>query len=399
MNVLSCKCNEKKLLALAVIISSLFFTEAVQSVELYNDQTNSVNMMGWLGFAALNDGHETSVIDNFSRVGFRFDRQEKNGWHSFAHTEWGINMVTSDDGLIYTQGQGGGQLSASKTSDFLFNRLGYVGMEHDKWGKLTFGKQWGAYYDVAYTTDVLNAFTGWSVGAYTFGDGGLTGAGRADAALQYRNTFGNLHIAVQYASKQNSEVALYDNQGNALNDGSELSFDPSYGASATYNFTDKFKVLAGFNRGDFTGNLAGKDVDNTNQIIGIGAQYGSFYQYAPGRDADGLYVGFNAHKSEQNELVGGDLYDSTGAEFIVAYQYENGFVPTLLLTYQDLDTDENTAIQGKWTRQFAVLGLHYRYSRDTIMYAEAKIDFSDMDDKAYEDLQDNNYAVGIRYFF
>lgn len=33
------------------------------------------------------------------------------------------------------------------------------------------------------------------------------------------------------------------------------------------------------------------------------------------------------------------------------------------------------------------------------MYAEAKIDFSNMDDKAYEDLQDNNYAVGIRYFF
>ena len=74
-------------------------------------------------------------------------------------------------------------------------------------------------------------------------------------------------------------------------------------------------------------------------------------------------------------------------------------MPSLLLTYQDLDTNENTAIQGKWARQFAVLGLHYRYSLDTIMYAEAKIDFSNMDDKAYEDLQDNNYAVGIRYFF
>lgn len=184
-----------------------------------------------------------------------------------------------------------------------------------------------------------------------------------------------------------------------MKDGSELSFEPSYGASVTYNFTDKFKVLVGFNRGDFTGNLAGQEVDNTNQIIGIGAQYGSFYQYAPGRDADGLYVGFNAHKSEQNELVGGDLYDSTGAEFIVAYQYDSGFVPTILLTYQDLDTDENTAVQGKWARQFAVLGLHYRYSRDTIMYVEAKIDFSNMDDKAYEDLQENNYAVGIRYFF
>lgn len=86
-------------------------------------------------------------------------------------------------------------------------------------------------------------------------------------------------------------------------------------------------------------------------------------------------------------------------KFILAYQYDNGFVPSLLLSYQDLDTDANTAIQGDWTRQFAVLGLHYRYSRDTVMYAEAKIDFSSMDDKSWEDLQDNNYAVGIRYFF
>ncbi|WP_412521969.1 porin [Shewanella algae] len=388
----------KKILAL--MIPAMLASGASQAVELYNDQTNSVNMIGWLGFAAFNDGHETSVIDNFSRVGFRFDRQERNGWRAFAHTEWGINMVTSDDGLIYTQGQGGGQMRAEKNSDFLFNRLGYVGMAHDKWGTLTFGKQWGAYYDVAYTTDVLNAFTGWSVGAYTFGDGGLTGAGRADAAFQYRNTFfGKLHIALQYASKQNDDVALFDENGAALNDGSELSFDSSYGASVTYYVTDKFKVLVGFNRGDFEGNLAGVAVDDTNQIVGIGAQYGSFYQYAPGRDADGLYVGFNAHKSKQNELVGGSLYDSTGGEFILAYQYDNGFVPSLLLSYQDLDTDANTAIQGDWTRQFAVLGLHYRYSRDTVMYAEAKIDFSSMDDKSWEDLQDNNYAVGIRYFF
>ena len=383
----------KKLLAL--LVPSILMAGSAQAVEIYNDQTNSIKMMGWLGFAAINDTHDTAVVDNFSRVGFRFDRQEKNGWRSFAHTEWGINMVTSDDSLNYT----GGQLGAEKSSDFLFNRLGYVGLSNDKWGSLTFGKQWGVYYDVAYTTDVLNVYTGYSVGAYTFGDGGLTGAGRADSAFIYRNSFGDLSFAVQYAAKQNGDVALYDKDGMAINDGSHVDFDTSYGANMTYHFTDKFKVIAAINRGDFTGELAGESVDDTNEIIGIGAQYGSFYQYAPNRDADGFYVGFNAHKSKQNELVGGELYDSTGGEFMIAYQYENGFVPSFLLSYQDLDTDASTTIQGDWTRQFAVLGLHYRYSNDTIMFAEAKIDFSDMDDKSYEALQDNSYAVGIRYFF
>ncbi|GIU04983.1 porin [Shewanella sp. c952] len=383
----------KKLMAL--LIPSILMASSAQAVELYNDQTNSVNMIGWLGFAAINDTHDTAVVDNFSRIGFRFDRKEKNGWRSFAHTEWGINMVTSDDSLSYT----GGQLGAEKSSDFLFNRLGYVGLANEKWGSLTFGKQWGAYYDVAYTTDVLNVYTGYSVGAYTFGDGGLTGAGRADSAFIYRNSFGNLSFALQYAAKQNGDVALYDKDGIAVNDGSHISFDTSYGASLTYHFTDKFKVLAGINRGDFKGELAGESVDDTNEIIGVGAQYGSFYQYAPNREADGFYMGLNAHKSKQNELVAGELYDSTGGEFLVAYQYENGFVPSFLLSYQDLDTDSSTTIQGDWTRQFAVLGMHYRYSNDTIMFVEAKLDFSDMDDKSFEKLQDNSYAVGIRYFF
>ncbi|QYJ80989.1 porin [Shewanella aegiceratis] len=383
----------KKLLAL--LIPSVLMASSAQAIELYKDQTNALNMMGWLGFAAVNDGDDTAVVDNFSRVGFRFDRQEKNGWRSFAHTEWGINMVTSDDSLKYV----GGQLGAQKTSDFLFNRLGYVGLSHAKWGSLSFGKQWGAYYDVAYTTDVLNVYTGYSVGAYTFGDGGLTGAGRADSAFIYRNIFGDLDIALQYAAKQNGDVALFDKNGQAVDDGSHLSFDTSYGANLTYHVTDKFKVLAGFNRGDFEGELAGVSVDDTNEIIGIGAQYGSFYQYAPGRDAKGLYVGFNAHQSKQNELVAGQLYDSTGAEFLLAYHYDNGFVPSFLISYQDLDTDETTAIKGNWTRQFAVVGLHYRYSRDTVMFAEAKFDFSDMDDKGFEAAQDNSYAVGIRYFF
>ncbi|QFU22178.1 porin [Shewanella eurypsychrophilus] len=384
---------KKKVLAL--LVPALLAAGTAQAAEIYKDDTNSINMMGWLGFAALNDGSDTAVVDNFSRIGFRFDRQEKNGWRSFAHTEWGINMVTSDDSLTYE----GGQLGAEKSSDFLFNRLGYVGLAHDKWGSLTFGKQWGAYYDVAYTTDVLNVFTGYSVGAYTFGDGGLTGAGRADSSFIYRNSFGGLDIALQYAAKQNGDVALFDKEGMALDDGSNISFDTSYGASLTYHFTDKFKVLAGFNRGDFEGSLAGVEVDDTNEIIGVGAQYGSFYQYAPNREADGLYVGVNAHQSKQNELVAGQLYDSTGAEFLVAYQYENGFVPSFLLSYQDLDTDESTAIKGQWTRQFAVLGLHYRYSNDTVMFAEAKLDFSEMDDKSFEALQDNSYAIGIRYFF
>lgn len=379
---------------LALVLPMLLTATSSQAVELYKDQKNTLDLTGWLGFAALNDSHDTSVIDDSSRLRFSFERSERNGWTAFATTEWGINMVSSDDGLVMQ----GGKLAAEKTDDFLYNRLGYVGMSHDDWGSLSFGKQWGAYYDVAGTTDLPNVFAGYSVGAYTFGDGGLTGTGRADSAFIYRNSVGPVQIALQYAAKTNGDVSLKNDDGSEMSN-SELSFDSSYGASITYAATEKFKLLAGFNRGDFEGHLGNTQVDETNEIIGIGAMYGDYYHYAEGREASGLYVGFNAHQSKSNELVNGDLYDATGAELMTAYQFDNGFVPMVVLSYLDLDTDATTPIQGKWTRQFAMLGLHYRYSKDTVMFAEMKLDFSDMDDTALEAQEDNSFAVGINYFF
>ncbi|MCL2917067.1 porin [Shewanella litorisediminis] len=379
---------------LALLLPLLVGASAANAMELYNDNKNSLGLTGWLGFNALYDGDETAVNDNLSQLRFTFEREERNGWRAYAVTEWGVNIVSGNEDLVMQ----GGKLNAEKSGDFLNNRLGYVGLSHDHYGSLTFGKQWGAYYDVAGTTDLPNVFAGYSVGAYGFGDGGLTGTGRADSAFLYRNSFGPVSIALQYAAKNNGDISVTDSDGNQIDD-AELSFDNSYGASVTWAVTDKFSLLAGMNRGDITGHIGNSQIDEANQIIGIGAMYGSYYHYADERKADGLYVGFNAHQSENNEQVNGDLYDATGAELMLAWQADNGFVPMAVLTYLDLDTDDSTPITGNWTRRFAMVGLHYRYSLDTVMFFEAKLDFSDMDDKSLEALEDNQFAVGINYFF
>ncbi|QYJ75091.1 porin [Shewanella sp. FJAT-52076] len=379
---------------LALLLPLLVGATAANAMELYNDNKNSLGLTGWLGFNALYDGDETAVNDNLSQLRFTFEREERNGWRAYAVTEWGVNIVSGNEDLVMQ----GGKLNAEKSGDFLNNRLGYVGLSHDQYGSLTFGKQWGAYYDVAGTTDLPNVFAGYSVGAYGFGDGGLTGTGRADSAFLYRNSFGPVSIALQYAAKNNGDISVTDSDGNQIDD-AELSFDNSYGTSVTWAVTDKFSLLAGMNRGDITGHIGNSQIDEANQIIGIGAMYGSYYHYADERRADGLYLGFNAHKSENNEQVNGDLYDATGAELMLAWQADNGFVPMAVLTYLDLDTDDNTPITGNWTRRFAMVGLHYRYSLDTVMFFEAKLDFSDMDDKSLEALEDNQFAVGINYFF
>jgi len=380
----------KSILAIAISTCCL----SANAAEIYKNENSSINLTGWLGFAAINDGDTTSVNDNLSRFRFSFEREEKNGWRSFARTEWGLNIVTRNDNLVIQ----GGKLGTENSSDFLYNRLGYIGLTHDTWGTLSFGKQWGVYWDVASTTDLPNVYAGYSSGVYTFGDGGLTGTGRADSAFQYRNTFGKLHIGLQFAAKNNGEVSIKDASGLEI-DNSDMSFNNSYGASLTYAMTDKLKLLAGFNRGEFDGHLGDIKINEANEVIGIGAQYGDYYQYAANREARGLYIGFNAHQSKKNELIGGELYDATGVELLTAYQYDNGFVPMVLFSYLELDTGQTTTISRGWKRQFAMLGLHYRYSNDTVMFAEAKLDLSSMDDPAQEAMQDNSFAVGLNYFF
>ena len=63
---------------------------------------------------------------------------------------------------------------------------------------MSFGKVWGAYYDVVAGTDNALVWGGFASGAYSLdGSGGIDGVGRADKAIQYRNSLGNLSFALQ----------------------------------------------------------------------------------------------------------------------------------------------------------------------------------------------------------
>ena len=49
-----------------------------------------------------------------------------------------------------------------------------------------------------------------ATGVYTYnkGDGGVNGTGRSDKTVQYRNSFGNLHVAIQAQLK--TDDFMYD---------------------------------------------------------------------------------------------------------------------------------------------------------------------------------------------
>jgi len=131
--------------------------------------------------------------NNSSRLGLRGEKRFASGVNAFARYEVGMNLVANDRAII--SGDPGAPIGQGAFP--LFTRLGFVGIQ-SRFGMLSFGKQWAAYYDVAEFTDQFQIFGGAAHGGFGAGtDGGLAGTGRAEKALLYRETIGWFSGAVQ----------------------------------------------------------------------------------------------------------------------------------------------------------------------------------------------------------
>ena len=126
---------------------------------------------------------ETTFDDSTSRLGIRGQLDLGKDYEFLGRLEMGTNFV-SDVTSIIIGGDPGTKEGSENVAIPL--RLAFVGIEGPT-GRATFGKQWAVYYDVAVFTDQAPFFGGSAAGAYAARtDGGISGTGRADQALQYR---------------------------------------------------------------------------------------------------------------------------------------------------------------------------------------------------------------------
>ncbi|TMN32603.1 porin, partial [Pseudoalteromonas sp. S2755] len=240
----------------ATLIASVTTIPTVNAIEIFKDEKNSVTIGGFIDARVINTQGETELVNGASRINFDFKRQLKNNWQAFALLEWGVNPVGSSD-IVYSN------RFESIQDEFLYNRLGYVGIKHDEYGQVTLGKQWGAWYDVVYSTNYSLVWDGNAAGVYTYNkdDGAINGTGRGDKVLQYRNQFGKLSFAVQAQLKSDdfytcdvvdissSSCETLFNQGDSA--AQMVEFNSTYGASLTYAATENLTLTAGVNRGEF----------------------------------------------------------------------------------------------------------------------------------------------------
>ncbi len=150
---------------------------------------------------ALDSEGQREVRNHGSRIGLRGEKAFTDNIRAFARAELGVNMVANDR-VILSGGDPGAPIGQG--SQAVFSRLGFVGLDTD-FGSFAWGKQWSAYYDVAEFTDQFQIWSGSANGAFAAGtDGGIAGTGRAERAIQYRESNGWFSVAAQMQSRTGS---------------------------------------------------------------------------------------------------------------------------------------------------------------------------------------------------
>ncbi len=181
---------------LLVLLAGAFIQGHAQKIPL----PDSLNIYGKIctQMAFYNDILE--IQNNASKIGLYLDYAFNNKIKILGHSEWAVNIVENNysfNASTSTDATVPDAFFDESTSAF-DTRLGYLGIDFNKFGIVTFGKQWSAYYDVSGWTDMFNVFGGEASSTYFSGtDGGETGGGRAAQVLIYRNNFGPVKVSLQ----------------------------------------------------------------------------------------------------------------------------------------------------------------------------------------------------------
>ncbi|MEH6593556.1 MAG: porin, partial [Halioglobus sp.] len=137
------------------------------------DLYGSVRLHGINHFDAESDSRSFELGDGESRLGASLDWLFAKEWHLFARVEAGFDVLDT-----FTAGSGDDE------GGIFVPRLHKIGIDSNHYS-LSYGKSWSTYYTVAGAADRFAIFGGEAVGLYNADtDGGATGTGRADNAVQ-----------------------------------------------------------------------------------------------------------------------------------------------------------------------------------------------------------------------
>jgi outer membrane protein N len=328
------------------------------------------------------DSDNLKLSDDGSRFGADGHYQLSPKLKIFGRAEVGFNLLSNLASITNSKDSA----PEGKAGDNVFERLLYVGFEAPGYF-LTLGKNWSTYYKVAGFTDRFSGTGGDASGTYNAGtDGGATGTGRAQGALQTRLHFGRLTEQIGI-KPLNLNLQVQHGEPIPLVDGEH--YGTALGLSTVYQFKSDLALGIAYNLAQIN-NLddpaiqnAGLDGDAQAILLG-GRQAGEKW-----------YLGTVVARLLNQETTDEGMYfDGWGWEVYGQYQLRKKIWLTGGWNYLRPDSDQSS---GDYMIKYGVSGLHYSLneSQDKVY---ANVQFNDgrlADGQAL----DNVFTIGIQWGF
>ncbi len=376
---------------ITLIISIFMLTESIHSqISNQNDSITfknndiipEVNPWGRIKLMIIQTNGNIGVTDAGSRFGLVAKQKISNNISIFSGIEISIFLTSNGDFRLSPDNSSNtGFLNlVSVASGNLFGlRKGFIGADFEKYGRVSIGKQYGAYYEVAGITDISENNSGYA--SYVFSpegtDGGFTGTGRASNSILYKNSISNLNIAVS------GQFKLSEKEFSRLIN--------SLGGSVLYSFPYNLSAGIAFNEVFLTPNFESRIRGlNSNPVYSsIGVNYST----------DKLFFGINYAYQQNGDIE--QIKDSTvvysGYGIEIAAKW-NPFKYWSILGGVNYKHPHNVdpLVNKAFNRLIYFYGLQYQPFDHLLFYLEGALDKS-VTSKG-ESIPDN-ISTGIKFNF
>jgi predicted porin len=319
--------------------------------------------------------------DGGSRVGATGRVQVLPQKWLFARAEAGFNLLDELRILANANNPDGGQ------GDTFFRRLLNVGYESPSLF-LVFGKTWSTYYKVTGFTDRFEGTGGQAAGTYNAGtDGGYTGTGRAENALQTRVLVDVLAARLGLAPFS-LNIQLQDGEPIPNIDGQR--YGHAVGLSALLATREHFSLGIAYNHARVPDaddpRLRTRGIRGNAEALAVGARWFD----------DDWYLATVVARLRNHEATDqGNYFDGLGWELYAQRRLRGKWWATGGWNW--LQPDAGQPLAGDYRVKYAVIGLRYALKDfERVLYVNVRLDQSrDQDGEPSGDV----LTAGIRWNF
>lgn len=324
-------------------------------------RTSGFDVYGSIRVRLRNDNDGWALQDGGSRLGADGDWQFHKGFSFISRYEMGFNVLSGVDSLS-VPGENAGEVFQKS----LFTRLAHIGLEGRRLS-LFAGKNWSSYYEVASFTDRFMGTGASASGIFNAQtDGGPTGTGRADAALQAK-------LATDFLPRKvfkPFDLNIQFQQGNPIPFADNANYGKAAGISAVLT-THRERTIG------LAYNFAEIDLDSDPSLRAIGIS-GNAQAWLLGlRDyGENWYAGMVISRLLQLETTDqGNYFNGWGSELYGQYRVLERL--WFIGGYNVLRPDSGQLLAGDYRVRYGVVGLRFTFQNfRRMIYMNVRVDDS-----------------------